>query len=160
MMRVTLLAVGKLKERYLCDGCQEYIKRLRPFCQFQLVELPEYRLPESPSSADIAVGLKKEGESILQKLPAGSVGIALCVEGRPLTSEQFAEAFARYAADGKSHLAFIIGGSHGLDGRVKAACGLRLSLSAMTFPHQIARMLVLEQVYRGFSILHNAKYHK
>ncbi|WP_132085314.1 23S rRNA (pseudouridine(1915)-N(3))-methyltransferase RlmH [Harryflintia acetispora] len=160
MMNVTVLAVGKLKERYLTDGCREYEKRLGAFCKLNLVELPEHRLPDNPSAAEIQNGIEREGDMILAKIPAGSTTVALCIEGRQLSSEELAAQIEKLGIAGNSSLCFIIGGSWGLSGRVKERCALRLSMSRMTFPHQLARLLLLEQLYRAFSILNHSKYHK
>ena len=160
MINVTILCIGKLKEDYLRAACAEYLKRLSTFCKASVVELNEARLPEKPSQAQITAALAEEGKSILAKLPNGSYTVALCIEGERFTSERLAERMASAAASGKSSLAFIIGGSFGLSDEVKNTCALRLSMSDMTFPHQLARVMLLEQVYRAFSINANTKYHK
>ncbi|SDN31921.1 23S rRNA (pseudouridine(1915)-N(3))-methyltransferase RlmH [Acetanaerobacterium elongatum] len=160
MISVTILCVGKLKEDYLRAACAEYLKRLGAFCKASVVELNEARLPEKPSQAQITAALAEEGKSILAKIPNGSYTAALCIEGERFTSERLADRMASAAASGKSSLVFIIGGSFGLSDEVKNACALRLSMSDMTFPHQLARVMLLEQVYRAFSINANTKYHK
>lgn len=160
MMNVTLLCVGKLKEDYLRAACAEYQKRLGAFCRLSVIEIAESRLSDRPSQAQIDAALIEEGERILAKLPANAYPVALCIEGQKMSSEQLAVNIASLAANGTSSLAFIIGGSFGLSDEVKSACRLRLSMSDMTFAHQLARVMLLEQIYRAFSINANTKYHK
>ncbi len=160
MMNVTLLCVGKLKEDYLRAACAEYQKRLGAFCRLSVIEIAESRLSDRPSQAQIDAALIEEGERILAKLPANTYPVALCIEGQKMSSEQLAVNIASLAANGTSSLAFIIGGSFGLSDEVKSACRLRLSMSDMTFAHQLARVMLLEQIYRAFSINANTKYHK
>lgn len=160
MQTVTVLCVGKLKEPFYADACAEYQKRLARFCRLNLIELPEQRLPDSPSSAEIEAALEREAASIAEKLPRGAAVIALCVEGREMSSEQLSETMARYAARGTSHLAFVLGGSFGMAERIKKAAELRLSMSPMTFPHHLARVMLLEQIYRAYQIQSGTKYHK
>lgn len=160
MMNVTLLCVGKLKEDYLRAACAEYQKRLGAFCRLSVIEIAESRLSDRPSQAQIDAALIEEGERILAKLPANTYPVALCIEGQKMSSEQLAVNIASLAANGTSSLAFIIGGSFGLSEKVKSACRLRLSMSDMTFAHQLARVMLLEQIYRAFSINANTKYHK
>ena len=160
MQKVTVLCVGKLKEKFYADACAEYQKRLTRHCKLDLVELPEQRLPESPSEAEIEAALSKEADAILEKLPRGGAVVALCVEGRELSSEQLSDTLARYAAQGVSQVTFLIGGSFGLAECVKQAADLRLSMSPMTFPHHLARVMLLEQIYRAYQIQGGTKYHK
>lgn len=160
MMNVTILAVGKLKEAYWKDACREYSKRLGAFCRFSIEEIPEYRLPESPSPAQIKAGLEKEGEMLLSHIPANSFITALCIEGKELDSVRLSQQMQKAAVEGKNSLVFIIGGSFGLWEGVKEQAHLRLSMSPMTFPHQLARVMLCEQVYRAFCIAANTKYHK
>lgn len=160
MMNVTLLCVGKLKEDYLRAACAEYQKRLGAFCRITVTEVAEERLPERPGAAQIDAALAGEGTRLLAKLPGGAYPVALCIEGERYTSEQLARNISTLAANGTSALVFLIGGSYGLAEPVKAACRLRLSMSDMTFAHQLARVMLLEQVYRAFSINANTKYHK
>ncbi len=160
MLGVTVLCIGKLKERYLTDACGEYAKRLSAFCRLSVTELPEYRLPDNPSGAEIQKCIEKEGESILAKIPKDAFVIPMCIEGKMLTSPQLADKLAQIPLMGKSQIVFIIGGSCGLSDAVKARGNLRLSMSPMTFPHQLARVMLLEQVYRGFMINAGNKYHK
>lgn len=160
MMHVTLLTVGKLKEPHLRGGCEEYQKRLSAFCRLTVCELPECKLPDAPSPAEIQEALRREGEALLARIPAKAAVVALCIEGKELSSQSFSELLEDFAVSGKSQVAFLIGGSWGLCEQVKGAAAFQLSLSRMTFPHQLARMLLLEQIYRGFSIANNGKYHK
>ena len=160
MLNVTILCIGKLKEQYLTDACREYQKRLSAFCRLTITELPESRLPDEPSDKEIAQCLLKEGEEILRKIPRDAFVIPLCIEGRLLSSPDLADRLRRIPLMGKSQLIFVIGGSWGLSDGVKARGDLRLSMSPMTFPHQLARVMLLEQVYRGFMIGNGNKYHK
>lgn len=160
MLSVTVLTVGKLKERYFLEACAEYQKRLTAFCKISVVEVEEYRLPDNPSPAQIEEGILQEGKRLAAKVPGGSFLITLCVEGRMLTSPELAREMERVALGGVSAITFVIGGSHGLWEELKARSGLRLSLSPMTLPHQLARVVVLEQIYRGMTINNNQKYHK
>ena len=159
-MNINIIAVGKLKERYLVDGCQEYMKRLNSFCKISLTEIAEFRLPDRPSPSDISLGLQKEGDAILSKISADAFVIALCIEGRMLSSMELSHTIDHLGIQGKSNLVFVIGGSWGLDERVKARANLAMSFSPMTFPHQLARIMLLEQIYRSFSIIHHLPYHK
>ena len=159
MLNVRLIAVGKRRERYLAEGCAEYQKRLGAFCRLELVELPEARLAEKPSEAQIEAALSKEAEQVLERAK-GSYLIALCVEGRAMPSKALSERLSKLAVDGISAVSFVIGSSFGLSPRVKAAADLCLSMSEMTFPHQLMRLMLLEQLYRAFSITAGGKYHK
>lgn len=159
MLKVTVIAVGKLRERFFADACNEYLKRLGGYCKPVVVEVEEYRLPEAPSPAEIGQCLQAEGREILKKIPKGARVVALCIEGKLISSEALAEELRRTALEA-SHLVWIIGGSHGLSEEVKRAASWKLSISPMTFPHQMVRMLLLEQLYRGFSIGQGGKYHK
>ena len=159
MIKITLICLGKLKEKYLKDACDEYKKRLSRYANFETVELEPVRLPEDPSQAEIDNALSKEAEMILKKIPQNSDVYTLCVEGKPLSSERFAENIAASQNMGKS-LVFIIGSSYGLSQKVKAISKLRLSFSQMTFPHQLFRVMLLEQIYRGFKINEGGTYHK
>ena len=160
MFSVTLICVGRLKEKFYLDACAEYAKRLKAYCRFELVELPEQRLPENPSPAQISDGLHKEGEQILGKAPKGAWLCVLTPEGKQLSSEQLADTLAGIKAGGRSSACFVIGSSFGLDPAVKARADLLLSMSKMTFPHHLARVMVLEQLYRAESIQAGSKYHK
>lgn len=159
-MKCTVYCTGSLKETYWRDAEKEYIKRMSRFGGWNVVELPEERLPENPSQKEIDTALTKEGERLLKRLPANAYTIALCVEAKPLSSEQLAAKVAEIALAGKSEIALIIGSSHGLAPQVKNACQLRLSISPMTFPHQLMRVLLAEQFYRAHKINANESYHK
>ncbi len=160
MKSVTVLCVGKLKEAYWRDAVAEYQKRLSAFCRFEIVELDECRLPEDPSAAQIEKALETEGKAILAKIPAGAAVIPLCIEGKPLSSPELSDRLQRWAVEGRSKFVFIIGSSFGLSPEVKAAATYRLSMSPMTFPHQLARVMLCEQIYRAMQIEAGGKYHK
>lgn len=157
-MRVNIIAVGKLKERWLREACEEYAKRLGRYCKLQIVELNESRLPENPSVGEIQRALQNESEQILRHVE-GEI-FALCIEGKPCTSEAFSEMLTAPALNGCSALSFLIGSSHGLAEAVKQTAQHKLSFSPMTFPHQLARVMLLEQIYRGYQIAEGGKYHK
>lgn len=158
MLEVKLICVGKLKEAYWRDAVAEYQKRLAAFCRFSIIELNEARLPQNPGGAAIAQALEEEGRAILAAAGRSTV-FALCIEGKLLSSEALAAQIEREAVGGASSLAFVIGSSHGLAEAVKAR-GARISMSPMTFPHQLARVMLCEQLYRAFSINAGTKYHK
>lgn len=160
MMKIQLIVVGKLKEKYFTDACNEYIKRLGAFCNISVTEVAEHKCPDSPSDADIAITLKNEGKRILDAIPDNAEVIALCIEGKQFSSEKLADRINLAAVQGKSCICFVIGGSWGLDEAIKARASLKLSMSEMTFPHMLARVMLLEQVYRAFSIIKGNKYHK
>ena len=160
MVTIQLLCVVKLKEKHFAAACAEYVKRLGAFCKLTVTELPEDRLPENPSPAQIDAALEKEAGAHLAKLPKGTKVIALCVEGKLLDSPALAAQMEKWTVEGASHLTFIIGGSFGLHPSVKDRAQLRLSMSPMTFPHHLARVMVLEQVYRAFQITAGTRYHK
>ena len=160
MLTIQILAVGKLKEAYLRDACAEYQKRLTPFAKLEVIELSEYRLSADPSEAEIAAGLAAEGEAMFGRLRRGNYMIPMCIEGKELSSTSFAELIDRVCLDGKSGISFCIGGSYGLSDAVKQSGDFSLSMSKMTFPHQLARVLLLEQLYRACMIRANGKYHK
>ena len=157
-MQISLVTVGKLKESWLREAYAEYEKRLSRYCRLTLTELPEARLPEEPSAAEIAAALEKEGKAILSAC-RGTV-IAMCIEGKQYASEEFAQMIAGRGTAGESTLTFVIGSSFGLSDAVKNAADMRFSISKMTFTHQIARVLLAEQLYRAFQISTGGKYHK
>lgn len=159
MRKLTVLCVGRLKEPFYVDAAAEYVKRLSRYCKAEVVELPEVRLPENPSPTQIQTALEREAASIRAKLPAAASVTALCVEGRALSSEQFARTLFDPAAP-SAHHAFVIGGSYGLSPSVKDAASFRLSMSPMTFPHHLARVMLLEQLYRACQIHTGGRYHK
>lgn len=159
-MKCTVICTGSLKEKYWKDAEAEYAKRMKRFGGWNVVELPEVSLPEKPSQKEIDAALKKEGDAILKKLPSQAYSIALCVEGKEHSSEQLAALVERIPREGKSEIALIIGSSHGLAEEVKKACAQRLSISLMTFPHQMMRVILAEQFYRAHKINANESYHK
>ena len=144
MQRVTVLCVGKLKEKFYIDAAAEYVKRLQRHCKLELIELPEQRLPDDPSPAEIQKALRTEGDAIREKLPKGGAVIALCIEGKPCSSQELSRRMADLAVQGKTQLTFLIGGSVGLDEDLKRRADWRLSMSPMTFPHHMARIMLLE----------------
>ncbi|HHW45711.1 MAG TPA: 23S rRNA (pseudouridine(1915)-N(3))-methyltransferase RlmH [Clostridiales bacterium] len=160
MLKVTIIAVGKLKEKYLKDASDEYCKRLGGYCNLEIVEMEPQKLPPKPTDGQIAAALESEGERILKKIPAGAKVISLCIEGVRYTSEKLSELITNTAVNGYSGMTFIIGGSYGLSGKVKQRSDIRLSMSDMTFPHQLARIMLLEQIYRAFTIAEGSRYHK
>ncbi|MGI6279464.1 MAG: 23S rRNA (pseudouridine(1915)-N(3))-methyltransferase RlmH [Acutalibacteraceae bacterium] len=159
MIKCKLIVLGSLKEKYLAEACREYEKRLSRYCSLETYVIEPVRLPEKPSNREIEAALQKEAELILKKIPENSRIIALCVEGEPYSSEGFAQLIKSDAAAGKT-LVFIIGSSYGLSECVKNAADKGLSLSKMTFPHQLFRVMLLEQIYRAFKINEGSAYHK
>lgn len=159
MLTVQIICVGKLKEAYWKAACAEYEKRLRAFCNFSITELSECRLPDNPSAAQIEAALKTEGTGILSA--AGNSHLfALCIEGKMLSSEQLSEKMDTLAINGTSAISFLIGSSFGLSDEIKQKADFQLSMSPMTFPHQLARVMLCEQIYRAFQIINHGKYHK
>ncbi|MDD1683621.1 MAG: 23S rRNA (pseudouridine(1915)-N(3))-methyltransferase RlmH [Methanoregula sp.] len=159
-MQIRVVAVGKIKEKFLREGIAEYEKRLRPYMKLGITELAEEKRPVSASMANEVEAVEKEGERILAAVPAGSLVIALDVKGQAWSSEELASSFREWELAGRNQLAFVIGGDLGLSPAVLARSTLRLSLSKMTFTHPMARLLLLEQVYRAFRILRGEPYHK
>ena len=159
MMKITLITLGKLKEKYLVEACKEYSKRLSAYCNLQILEVEPVRLGDNPSDSEIEKALDSEAEVILKKIPKGDAIVPLCVEGKGMTSPQLAKKMLEFCNVGKG-ITFIIGSSYGLSNRVKAAGDIRLSLSEMTFPHQLFRVMLLEQIYRAFKINEGSAYHK
>lgn len=160
MFDITLIAMGKLKEKFYINAAAEYEKRLKGFCDFKLLELPEVRLPDNPSSSEITAGLDKEADLILSKIPKGSWFCILTPEGKLLSSEDLAKKISTVKNTGKSSICFLIGSSFGIAQRIKDKADFKLSMSPMTFPHHLARIMVLEQIYRAESIQAGTKYHK
>lgn len=160
MFDITLIAMGKLKEKFYLSAADEYLKRLKAYCNFQLIELPEYRLPDAPSSADISAGLEKEADLIFSKIPKGAWFCTFTPEGKTLSSEGFADRLREVKLSGKSSACFLIGSSFGMAPRVKQRADFQLSMGPMTFPHHLARIMVLEQLYRAEAIQAGSKYHK
>ena len=159
MLNVKFITLGTLKEAYLRDAAAEYEKRLGAFCRFELVQLKEERLSDDPSDSEIKNALSKESEKILALIPARAYVVAMCVEGKQLTSPELAEKLEEISAR-TSDVCFIIGSSFGLSDTVKQRADLRLSVSKLTFPHQLMRVILLEAVYRAFNIQKGTKYHK
>ncbi len=159
MQRITVLCVGKLKEKFYADAAAEYCKRLSRYCKIEVTELPETRLPEDPSPAEIKKALAAEANAIRQKLEGGAV-VAMCIEGQTCSSEALSKKLAAFALEGKSKVTFLIGGSFGLDETLKKQADWRLSMSPMTFPHHLARVMLLEQIYRACQIAEGTRYHK
>ena len=159
MTRLSLITVGNLKESYWRDAVAEYEKRLSAFCKPEIIQLKETRVAENPSNAEIDAALNDEAKRILAAIPPRAYKIALCVEGRELSSEELAQKLEGVLSE-NGNVCLIIGSSHGLAPEVKAACDLRLSVSKLTFPHQLMRVLLLEALYRCFGILKGTKYHK
>lgn len=159
MIGVKIITVGTLKEGYLRDAAAEYEKRLGGFCRYSSVGLKEEKLPDSPSDNEIRTALKKESERILSEMPKKAYKIAMCVEGKQLSSEELADKLDSVGAT-HGEVCIVIGSSHGLDESVKSACDMRLSVSKLTFPHQLMRVILLEAVYRGFNIIKGTHYHK
>jgi len=160
MIKVTVIAVGRLKEKYLTAACDEYLKRLSAYSKVNIVEINEERCSDNPSYAEIARVIEKEGERIISKIPKGSYVIPLCIEGSQLSSEDFSKKLESASLSGFGEVTFIIGGSFGLSNDVKSLAKFKLSFSKMTLPHQLMRVVLLEQIYRAFSISNNGKYHK
>ena len=160
MFDITLITMGKLKEKFYITAAEEYKKRLGGYCKFTLLELPEVRLPEDPSPAEISAGLEKEADLIFSKIPKGAWFCVFTPEGKELSSEKFAAKLQEVKLSGKSSACFLIGSSFGIAQRVKEEADFRLSMSPMTFPHHLARIMVLEQLYRAEAIQAGSKYHK
>lgn len=160
MFEITLIAMGKLKEKFYITAAAEYEKRMKGYCNFRILELPEVRLPEDPSPAEISAGLEKEADLILSKIPKGSWFCVLTPEGKLLSSESLADKMASVKLTGKSSACFLIGSSFGMAQRIKDKADFKLSMSPMTFPHHLARVMVLEQLYRAEAIQAGTKYHK
>jgi len=160
MLEITLIAVGKLKEKFYTDAATEYEKRLKTYCKFNLIELQECRLPDNPSPAEIAAGLDKEAIQIIAKIPKNAWFCVLTPEGKMLSSEALAVKLSELKNNGHSAICFLIGSSYGIAQKVKEVAHFRLSMSPMTFPHHLARIMVLEQIYRAESIQSGSKYHK
>ena len=159
MMNVRFITLGTLKEAYWRDAAAEYEKRLGAFCRFEMIQLKEERLSDSPSQKEIENTLQKESERILAQIPPRAYCVAMCVEGKQLSSEELAEKIESVSAH-TGDICFIIGSSFGLAPEVKSRADLRLSVSKLTFPHQLMRVVLLEAVYRAFNIQKGTKYHK
>ncbi len=160
MFDITLICMGKLKEKFYISAAEEYEKRMKAYASFHLIELPEVRLPEDPSPAEISAGLEKEADAIIAKIPKGCWFCIFTPEGKLLSSEELAKKLKDVKLSGKSSACFLIGSSFGIAPRIKQLADFRLSMSPMTFPHHLARVMVLEQLYRAEAIQAGSKYHK
>lgn len=160
MLSVTFICVGKMRERFYTDAFAEYAKRLGAYCRFTCVEPAEVKLPEKPSQAEMQAALAKEAVDIVKYIPQDAYAVAMCVEGRQMPSEGMARLIQERENSGKPKLCFLIGGSYGLADSVKDRADLKLSMSEMTFPHHLARVMLAEQLYRGFKIREGSRYHK
>ncbi len=160
MLTVRFICVGKMRERFYTEAFEEYRKRLGAYCQFSCVEVSEQRLSARPSEAEIEAALSREARDIESLLPQDAYVVALCVEGREIPSEAMAELISERENSGRPKLCFVIGGSFGLADCIKQKANLKLSMSKMTFPHHLARVMLAEQLYRGYKIKEGSRYHK
>ncbi|MBR5305826.1 MAG: 23S rRNA (pseudouridine(1915)-N(3))-methyltransferase RlmH [Oscillospiraceae bacterium] len=161
MQNITIIAMGKVQKGFQLDGCNEYIKRLKTLCNLKIVQLEDVQLAEKNlNDTLIQKTLDREADEIIKNIPKQSYVISMCIEGKQMSSEELAKLFNDKAVEGFSNICFIIGSSHGLSDRVKQLSHYKMSMSKMTFPHQLARVMLLEQIYRGFSIINGSKYHK
>ncbi|RKD22200.1 23S rRNA (pseudouridine1915-N3)-methyltransferase [Caminicella sporogenes DSM 14501] len=159
-MNISIISVGKIKEKYLKDAIKEYDKRLSRYCRLKYIEVSDEKAPENLSNAEIELVKNREGERILKNIKEDSYVIALDIQGKMLSSEEFAKKLDNLAIQGKSNIAFVIGGSLGLSKEVLKRANYRLSFSPMTFPHQLMKVILMEQIYRGFRINKGQPYHK
>ena len=159
-MKITLITVGKIKEKYFTDAISEYSKRLSRYCKMDIIEVPDEKTPDGASETLETQIKDKEGEKILAKIPDGAYVVALAIEGKMLDSEELADKMEKWNVSGISHVVFVIGGSLGLSAKVLNRADFKLSFSKMTFPHQLMRVILLEQIYRSFRIRNNEPYHK
>ncbi len=160
MMKIKIIALGKLKEKHFLVAAGEYIKRLSAFCNLEIIEITPERLPDNPSENQIRTALKAEAASCEKKIPKGSLTVAMCIEGKEIGSVDFSRYISSAAVSGKDSITFIIGSSYGLDEDFKKTADIKMSMSQMTFPHELARVMLLEQIYRAFKILGGGTYHK
>ena len=160
MLKITLITVGRLKEQYLRDAVKEYEKRLSTLCTLKNVEIDAAKLPDSPNESQIKQALDSEAERIIAAIPNGAFVIPMCIEGQQMDSEELSKKLSDIGVSGQSNVTFIIGGSYGLSDRVKQKADYKLSMSKMTFPHQLAKVMLLEQIYRAFKITQGGTYHK
>ena len=160
MLNISLICIGNLKEKYWAQAVEEYSKRLSAFCRFSVIQLNEERISNNPSPGEIDRILNAEGKRILEKIPKNSYVISMCIEVKQISSNELSQKIEDISLSGKSSLCFIIGGSRGLSQQVKQRSDFKLSMSKMTFPHQMARVILCEQIYRAFEISSNGKYHK
>ena len=160
MMNVQLIVLGKLKEKYMKDFSSEYEKRLSAYCKLTVTELEPVKLSDNPSQSEIDNALNKETQMIMAKIPKNSYVFSMCIEGKQMSSEELSQKLDDIALSGKSSVVFIIGSSFGLSDEIKRMSDFKFSMSKMTFTHKLARIMLTEQIYRGFSISNNGKYHK
>ena len=160
MVTIKILCVGNLKENYLKESFLEYKKRLSSFCRLEVKEIPEYKVSNNPTKSEIYLAINNEGEKLLSCLNKSDYVISLCIEGKELSSKDLSQHIQKVTIDGKSTIVFIIGGSFGLSPNVKNRSDLNFSMSKLTFPHQLARIMLTEQIYRAFQISTGGKYHK
>lgn len=160
MLKITIIALGNLKEKYLREASAEYEKRLKSFCKLEITQLDPVRLPDNPNPTEIASALNSEADKLLTLIPNNAFVVPLCIEGKLLSSEELSRKIETVTVSGASHLVFIIGSSYGLSDKVKQRADLKMSMSPMTFPHQLARIMLLEQIYRSFKITQGGTYHK
>ena len=160
MLTVKVICCGRLREKHYIQAMAEYEKRLGTLCKFEVTELPEQRLPDDPSQKEIEAALEKEAQLFDKQIPSGAYTIAMCIEGKQKSSEELAKTVSGLTVSGKSKLCFLIGSSFGLAERLKSAADDRLSMSKMTFPHHLARVMLTEQIYRAFMINDGTRYHK
>ena len=161
MIKINIICIGKIKEKYFTDAISEYAKRLTAFCKFSIIELSEEKIrSNNPNQSQIDEVIEAEGKRIMQKISQSDYVVAMCIEGKMLSSEELSKTIDNVSLSGKSTIDFIIGGSYGLSNEVKSRANLKLSMSRMTFPHTMARMVLSEQIYRAFEISTNGKYHK
>jgi len=160
MLAVKFICVGRMREKFYIDAFSEYTKRLQSLCKFEIVEPNEQRLSENPSDKEIKAALDREAQDIMKAIPNDAYVVAMCVEGKQMPSEGMGELIAARENSGKPRLCFVIGGSFGLADSVKQRADMKLSMSKMTFPHHLARVMLIEQLYRGFKINEGSRYHK
>lgn len=160
MLAVKFICVGRMREKFYIDAFSEYTKRLQSLCKFEIVEPAEQRLSENPSDKEVKAALDREAQDIMKAIPNDAYVVAMCVEGKQMPSEGMGELIAARENSGKPRLCFVIGGSFGLADSVKARADMKLSMSKMTFPHHLARVMLIEQLYRGFKINEGSRYHK
>ena len=161
MQKMTILCTGKLKEKFYLDAVAEYVKRLSRFCKLEIIELPEEKIEEkNASDAVVKKALDKEGKAILSNVRKGAAIVAMCIEGKQISSDELAQFLAQRAGSGAGDVAFVIGSSHGLSDEVKKAAALKFSMGRITMPHQLARLVLTEQIYRACTINAGMKYHK
>lgn len=160
MIKVKLITLGKLKEKYLREAVAEYLKRLSAYANAEIIELEPVRLPDNPSASEIEKALSLEAEMIKKKIPDDALVTAMCIEGKQYSSEEFEKLLSGKINQGRGNLIFIIGSSYGLSEEIKKMADIKLSFSKMTFPHQLFRIMLMEQIYRSFKIAEGSKYHK